>query len=41
MIIGFMLLYRIEGEKSPARGVAQKELAGELMRLVLHGIERK
>lgn len=41
MVIGFMLLYRLEGKSSPAHGVDHKELAGELTRLILHGIERE
>ena len=41
MVIGFMLLYRIEDEKSPVHDIDRKELADELTRLILHGIEKK
>jgi AcrR family transcriptional regulator len=41
MVIGFMLLYWIEGESSPAHGINRKELAEELTGLILHGLEKK
>ena len=41
MVIGFMLLYRIEGEKSPIHGINRKKLANELAELVLKGLQRK
>ena len=40
MVIGFMLLYRIEGENSPAHGVDRKKLADELTGLILHGLRK-
>lgn len=41
MVIGFMLLYRLEGESSPAHGIDRRELADEMTRLILHGLEKK
>jgi len=41
MVIGFMLLYRIEGENSPVHGIDRKELAGELAGLVFQGLVKK
>jgi hypothetical protein len=41
MVIGFMLLYRIEGEASPVRKIDRKKLAGELARLILKGIQNE
>jgi AcrR family transcriptional regulator len=41
MIIGFMLLYGIEGEESPIRGLDRKKLAKELTELVLKGLQNK
>ena len=41
MIIGFMLLYRIEGEKSPVHGLNRKKMAKELTGLVLKGLQKK
>ncbi len=40
MVIGFMLLYRIEGEKSPVRKIDRKKLAAELAKLILKGIQK-
>ena len=41
MVIGFMLLYRIEGESSPVHGLDREALADELTELILHGLEKK
>ena len=41
MVVGFMLLYSIEGEKSPIHGIDRKKLANELAELVLKGLQRK
>jgi AcrR family transcriptional regulator len=41
MVIGFLLLYRIEGEKSPIRNIDRKKLAGELTGLLLNGLRKK
>ena len=41
MVIGFMLLYRIEGERSPIHRINRKKLANELAELVLKGLQRK
>lgn len=41
MVIGFMLLYRIEGERSPIHGIDRKKLANELTELVLKGLQSK
>jgi AcrR family transcriptional regulator len=41
MVIGFMLLYSIEGEGSPMHGVDHKKLAKELAGLVLKGLQSK
>jgi AcrR family transcriptional regulator len=41
MVIGFMLLYRIEGEKSPIHGINRKKLANELVSLVLKGLQNR
>jgi AcrR family transcriptional regulator len=41
MMVGFMLLYRIEGEKSPIRGIDYKKLAGELAGLLLNGLRKR
>jgi AcrR family transcriptional regulator len=40
MVIGFMLLYRIEGESSPVHGIDRKALADELTKLILHGLQK-
>ena len=39
MVIGFMLLYRIEGETSPAYNIDRKQLAAELAGLVFRGLQ--
>ena len=41
MFIGFMLLYRIEGEKSPVHKIDRKKLANELASLVFTGMVKK
>ena len=41
MVIGFMLLYRMEGDSSPVHGVNRKQLADELTELVLKGLQGK
>ena len=41
MVIGFMLLYRIERENSPVHGIDRKQMANEMAGLVLHGLEKK
>ncbi len=41
MVIGFMLLYGIEGEESPIRGIDRKKLANELTELLLKGLQNK
>jgi AcrR family transcriptional regulator len=41
MVVGFMLLYSIEGEKSPIHDIDRKKLANELTELVLKGLQRK
>ncbi len=40
MVIGFMLLYRIEGDKSPVHKIDRKKLAAELANLILKGIQK-
>jgi AcrR family transcriptional regulator len=41
MVIGFMFLYGIEGEKSPVHGIDRKKLADEMTVLVLKGLKSK
>ena len=41
MVIGFMLLYRVEGDRSPIHGIDRKNLADELASLVFQGLVRK
>lgn len=41
MVIGFMLLYRIEGEDSPVRNIDRKKLAAEMAKLILKGIQKE
>ena len=41
MVVGFMFLYGIEGEKSPIHGIDRKKLANELTELVLKGLQSK
>ncbi len=40
MVIGFMLLYRIEGEKSPIYIIDRKKLAAELTEFILKGVQK-
>ena len=39
MVMGFMLLRKLEGEKSPAKDMPQAKLAAELADLVLEGVQ--
>ena len=41
MVLGFMLLYRIEGEKSPINSIERHKLANELASLVFTGLVKK
>jgi len=41
MVIGFMLIYRIEGENSPIHNTDRKQLAAELTKLVLKGLQKR
>lgn len=41
MVIGFMLLYRIEGENSPVHNIDRKKLANELAGLIFQGLTRR
>ena len=41
MVIGFLFLYRIEGEASPARGASARHVAEELADLVLNGFRTR
>ena len=41
MVVGFMLIYRIEGEKSPIYRMNRKQLADNLAELVLKGLQRQ
>jgi hypothetical protein len=38
MMLGFILLWRFEGERSPCHGVPHRELASQLADLVLTGL---
>jgi hypothetical protein len=40
-VVGFLLLLRIEGEGSPAHGMARRELAQELADFILNGLQKK
>jgi AcrR family transcriptional regulator len=41
MVIGFMLLYRIEGEKSPLYGTDPQKLAFTITDLILKGLQKQ
>ena len=41
MVIGFILLRKLEGEKSPAKGMPQPKLAAELADFVLEGLQKR
>lgn len=41
MVIGFLLLYWIEGESSPVYGMDRKKLANELADFILNGLQKK
>ena len=40
MVVGFMLLYRIEGENSPVTNMDRNQLAAEMAGLVLRGLQK-
>ena len=40
MVVGFMLLYRIEGEESPVHNLDRNQLAAEMAGLVLRGLQK-
>jgi len=40
MVIGFLLLYLIEGEQSPVRNIDRKKLAAELAGFILKGLQK-
>ncbi|MFA5374502.1 MAG: TetR/AcrR family transcriptional regulator [Dehalococcoidia bacterium] len=39
MIIGFILIYRIEGRKSPANSIRRDELIDNMIEIILHGLQ--
>jgi hypothetical protein len=41
MVIGFILLRKLEGERSPARGMPPAKLADELSSFVINGLQKK
>ena len=41
MVIGFIILRKLEGEKSPAKGMPQAKLAAELADFVLKGLQKR
>jgi len=41
MVIGFILLHKLEGEKSPTRGMTVHNLAGQLADFVLNGLKAR
>lgn len=41
MVMGFLFLRQLEGEKSPARGIPQAKLAAELADFVLAGLQKR
>ena len=41
MVIGFIMLRQLEGEKSPAKGMPQTKLAAELADLILEGLKKR
>ncbi len=41
MVMGFLLLRQLEGEKSPAKGMPQPKLAAELADFVLEGLQKR
>jgi AcrR family transcriptional regulator len=41
MVIGFMILRKLEGEKSPAKGISEAELSAELADFVLAGLQKR
>jgi len=38
MIIGFILIYRIEGKKSPVNNIRRDELIDNMIEIILHGL---
>jgi AcrR family transcriptional regulator len=38
MIIGFILIYRLEGKKSPVNGIRRDELIDNMIEIILHGL---
>ncbi len=41
MVMGFLLLRQLEGEKSPVKGMPQPKLAAELADFVLEGLQKR
>lgn len=41
MVIGFMILYRIEGDKSPIHNMDRQKMAGEMTGIVFRGIQKE
>ena len=39
MLIGFLLIYRIEGKKSPANSMRREEVVDEMSQIILHGLQ--
>lgn len=39
MIIGFLLIYRIEGKQSPANSIQRDELIDNMVEIILHGLQ--
>jgi AcrR family transcriptional regulator len=39
MIIGFIVIYQLEGGKSPVKDVPRNELADEMAKIILHGLQ--
>jgi AcrR family transcriptional regulator len=39
MIIGFILIYRIEGKKSPVNNIQRNELVDNMAGIILHGLQ--
>ena len=41
MIIGFIVIYRLEGSKSPIKNVPRDEVISNMSELILHGLQTK
>jgi hypothetical protein len=41
MVIGFMILYRLEGEESPLHKMDRQKMAAELAGLVFQGLRKQ